>query len=211
MEPKKRMTAGWFLAAFTLASVGLAGIDFKEGLGLRQLGERRVAAKSAAEVLPLWPAASRAIAAQLMDKYGAPDAVEEDGMVWRRRGDWLWIAVHRDIDFSKGYGCLQHAVRYETPIGRWRDLDTLAIGVQYEPIGEVLTAASDSEAANILALNLAVDVVEGRLSAGQARALHAKTLDLALSGKSSASMRKLLFKPARRPKPRQPGQLWPMP
>lgn len=202
------MTAG--LAVIGLAAAALAALNFEEGRGLRQLGEREKAARAAQTEIARWPEEPRLAAIQYLEAYGAPDEVSAAALVWRRRGDWLWLAVRRDAGAARDQRLLQHAVRYDTDTAPQNNLKRMKAGVEYEPIGGVLVVSSDSEPANILALNLAVDVIEGRLSPEEAGVRYLKTLELAASGKSSESMRRLLFTPARATRSRRPGQFWPL-
>jgi len=143
----------------------------------------------------------------MIDKYGPPDSATDLTLIWRHRGDFERIEVYRDEDPVRRAGILEHVVRYDAPVGSWRDLYMLVLGVNYEPIDQMLSAASRSEHANILALKVADDVIKDRRDVWQARAFYLKTMELARAGKSSDYTRGLRFKPMREDKRAQPGQL----
>ncbi len=158
-----------------------------------------------------WPAASRQAASALLAKYGAPDSAGAKYLSWRLRGEWTRVSVYRDDEPAKRNGIVEDVVRFEAPLESWRDLKDLGLGVRYEAIGETLSAASASEQANTLALNLAVDVIKGRRTAREARDFYAKAQKLAAAGKSSDYALSLKFEPAQGPPAIQPGEIWPWP
>ena len=97
---------------------------------------------------------------------------------------------------------LLESVAYgKVPLDRWRDLTALGRGAVYDPVTQELSARSDREETNYLALNLADEVVRGRRSAAAARSFFDATLNLSLYGKSSPYMSRLLFRPRRRTPP----------
>ncbi len=199
MKPYLGRTAA-LIASIVTAGV-LAGAALSEG--------PTPAAVSA--LIAEWPAPSRLTAWNLLEKYGPPDSALSQDLIWRRRGDWERVEVHRDENPRWRAGIVENVVRYEVPVGSWRDLFMLQLGVSYEPIGQMLSAASASEQTNTLALNVAVDVIQRRRDVMGARQFYMKTLDLARSGKSSDYTQGLLFRPQHGIKPVQHGQLWPMP
>jgi len=70
--------------------------------------------------------------------------------------------------------------------------------------GPDLAARSNSEELNRLCLNLADDIARGRRTPAEARRFYRRTLSLALSGKSSPYMERLVFpvpEPAPVPRP----------
>jgi len=81
------------------------------------------------------------------------------------------------------------------PVQKWRALGAFGHGVEYDSVNEQLSARTGSEETNYLALNLADEVVRGRLGAEEASALYDKTLALLFSGKSSSYTSRLRFKP----------------
>jgi len=161
-----------------------------------------LAALAAAATVPDlagWPQIPRAAAGKMLERYGPPDEASQSRLGWHERGKWSSIAVYRNEDFLRRSGVLEERVRFETPVGRWRDLSALQVGVTYDPLARELVASSESEEVNTLALNVAVDVIRRRRDVLSARDFYRKTLDLAMSGKSSRYTRELLFSPTRRP------------
>jgi hypothetical protein len=87
------------------------------------------------------------------------------------------------------------SVAYDVPICKWRALNAFDRGVEYDPVSRELKAHAGSETANILALNLADEVIRGRRTPADAAEFYDKALLLALSGKSSRYTTRLLFRP----------------
>lgn len=207
MKPLMKRAATGILSIFAVGAMtmaGFSGIDRVQGTqGPPIMGLQALTAS--------WPAASLLTANLMIDKYGPPDSATNEALTWRHRGDFERIEVYRDEDPVRRSGILEHVVRYDVPVGSWRDLYMLVLGVNYEPIGQMLSAASASEQANILALNVADDVIKDRRDVWQARAFYLKTMELARAGKSSDYTRGLRFKPMREDKHAQPGQIWPLP
>jgi hypothetical protein len=71
-------------------------------------------------------------------------------------------------------------------------------GVVYDPVREELVVRTDSEATNLLALNLADEVVQGRRSPAEAEAFFDATQRRAAAGEDSAYTARLMFLPALR-------------
>lgn len=142
-----------------------------------------------------WPEGSRILAETLLQEYGVPDEAGPSRLSWTNRNPWKKMEVERDaLDPARATGVLQ-SVAYDVPLRRWRALGWFGRGVDYDPVTRELIARTRSEATNFLALNLADEVIRGRRTAEEARALYDETLALSLAGKSSPYMRRLLFRP----------------
>jgi hypothetical protein len=142
-----------------------------------------------------WPERSKELAEALIQKYGLPDGVREAQLSWTRARPWAEVVVYRDALACGRPNGFEQSVAYEVPVGKWRELDALDRGVDYDPVARELVAHTDRETTNFLALNLADEVIRGRRTAAQAREFYDRTLALSSAGKSSSYMRRLLFRP----------------
>jgi hypothetical protein len=150
-------------------------------------------AERAAAHIASWLDGPRTAAKVMMDRYGPPTVLAPGLAVWKNRGPWKRIAVHGDsLD-----GYLEQTVGYGAPYSAPAALAGFGYGVRVDPDANELTAAGDAEPLNLLALNLAAEVADGRRTAGEARAFYAKTVRLAASGRSSPYLEGLLFTPYR--------------
>jgi hypothetical protein len=164
----------------------------------RNSGGWSAAIRSASSVIIRWPEAPRSLAGLMIKKYGKPDEMVSSQLSWNDRVPWTRIVVFRDPEAPGRADHLLQSVAYgKVALDRWRELTSIGRGAVYDPVTQELSARSDREETNYLALNLADEVVRGRRSASAARGFYDATLNLSLYGKSSPYMSRLLFRPGR--------------
>jgi hypothetical protein len=132
----------------------------------------------------------------MVEKYGPPDRVEPYRLVWEGRGPWKRIVVWDELGFldsSRAAKNIEGTIVYPVPEDKVDDLISFSRGLHVSADGGELSARSTSEERNFLMLNLADEIVKGRLSPEKARVRYLRTLKLAEAGKSSPSMKRLLF------------------
>ncbi len=144
---------------------------------------------SAEAALRRWPDLPKRVALRMIEKYGPPEEVGDESLVWRHNGPWARTVVSREpIEHDFPYrheDVLQQWIDYKVPLGRFDDLARFDGSVIPDRTAGLLSARGDSEELNLLALNLADDVVRGRRSVDDARRYMAKSAMLAVSGKTS--------------------------
>lgn len=156
------------------------------------------ASQSASEMLAAWPAKQRGAAAAMTQKYGAPTVTGDRMVAWFGNGPFVKTVIARDeaahnfpmehVDF------LTQTVKYRVPANRLAALYEYDGSVWYHRTRGELSAQCDVEEMNLLALNLAHDVVTGKRTPGDARAFYAKTAMAFKQGdKSSAYVTGLMF------------------
>lgn len=148
-------------------------------------------------VIQRWPPRSRNTAGLMIEKYGRPDQFDRDTMVWFNNGEWKRTIVyrrrfHRDpavvrTDF------LEQTIGYLVPNEKIDELKRFNARITVSPAAGEITFASESEAINRLALNLADEIVTGKRGVADARAVYMKTSRLSASGKSSSYLEALQF------------------
>ena len=132
----------------------------------------------------------------MVEKYGPPDRVETLRLVWEGRGPWKKIVVWDELGFldnNRAAKNIEGTIVYPVPENKIDDLIAFSRGLHVSADGGELSARSTSEERNLLMLNLADGIVKGRLSPEEARVSYLRTLKLAEAGKSSPSMKRLLF------------------
>jgi len=189
------------LARFTVAVIAAVAIlALVSDQGSRAPVPRTAvsSAPAAEDLLSRWPEKPRALARLLVEKYGAPDQVLASQVSWNGRGPWKRIVVFRDPDPAGRSDHLLESVAYgAVPMDHhWKDLAAFGLGASYDPAARELTARTDSQETNYLALNLADEVLRGRRSARDARDFYDAAANLSSAGKSSPYMQGLLFVPA---------------
>ncbi len=132
----------------------------------------------------------------LLEKYGGPDETLPSQLSWNDRGPWKKVVVFRDPEGAGRSNHLLESVAYgRVPLVRWREFFAFGRGTAFDPSTEELSARTDGEATNCLALNLADEVSRGVRSGWEARGVYDATLNLSIYGKSSPYMSGLLFQP----------------
>ena len=124
-----------------------------------------------------------------MERYGPPDDITPGVATWYERGHWKRITVRGEARESY----LEQTVGYRPRPEAISSLRDFNHGVRLDAAREELTAASNREALNFLALNVANEVATGRRSAKDAQEFFLKTAKLASSGKSSPYLDNLQF------------------
>jgi hypothetical protein len=138
-----------------------------------------------------WFEGPRLMTELMMERYGPPDDLTPGVATWYERGRWKRITVRGQARESY----LEQTVGYRPRTEAIAPLNEFDHGVRLDPAREELTAASNQESLNYLALNVADEVATGRRSSKDAQEFFAKTAKLATSGRSSEYLEKLLFEP----------------
>ena len=147
--------------------------------------------------LKSWPEASQMAAKEAMDKYGKPDVMAEEMLVWKDKGMWKkmmvtktetkhdWPVAHTDM--------FEQCVSYRVPVDKVDELAKFDGSVTYKRTEGLLSARCDKEAMNILALNLAVEIAKGNKNAEQARMEFTKNAMAFKKGEKPEITQKLMF------------------
>jgi hypothetical protein len=149
-------------------------------------------------VIENWSGYSRLQAAKLMQKYGPPDQIKHAELVWNDKGVWRKIRVW-DVtpyyDSNAGMPDLEQTISYAVRPEQQGQLAGFRGELRVSSDGTELSARGVSEESNLLALNLADDIVSGRRTPEDANRFYETTLELSLAGKDSPYMQQLLFTP----------------
>lgn len=184
MEPRR--TDLIFVAAVLAATLA--------GGGYLAYRNRAPSAERVAEHVAPWLAAPRQTLKLMIERYGMPDDLGSGTATWRERGPWKRITIHGHEHLSY----LEQAVGYHVPAEAAQALDDFDHGLRFDREKEELSATSNSEALNHLALNLADEICGAERTAAEAGRFYVRTARLAAAGKSSPYLEKLLFDPYRR-------------
>lgn len=171
-------------AALAVLVAGAAYMGWRQ----RVLAPQRLAAHTRA-----WFDSPRTMSKVLLDRYGPPSVLPPNAVSWYGVEPFKRVTVHGDS--PENY--LETAVGYQAKEGAEARLRAFGEGVRIDRIREEISARGNSEALNLLALNLANEVASGGRSPADAREYYRRTVRLAASGKASPYMEKLLFEPYR--------------
>jgi hypothetical protein len=143
-----------------------------------------------------WSDTSALAARRLIDQYGAPDEVRSTRLIWRGNGPWLETVVsdvRPPFIEDEDLGVVAQSIQLSLGPGQAADVSAIDGRTIFDARRGVLTARSDSEELNFLRLNLADDVVAGRLGVKGARVAFLRDVSLEQAGKELPDMRGLRF------------------
>lgn len=150
-----------------------------------------------ASVINAWPENTKIAALYLIQKYGAPDGVTAERLSWNDKDPWSRVTLFREgvsDNFPTTHrNFLENTIHYSVPQEKAGELIKFDPALTVDRTAGTLSARSDSEQANILALNLADEIVRGKRDVDSARVFMRDTLRKSAAGKSSPYTDHLLF------------------
>ncbi|MFZ5481362.1 MAG: hypothetical protein ACOZNI_31670 [Myxococcota bacterium] len=160
---------------------GTTGMD--KGMGQIDLDFDK---SEVAQVIKGWNEESRNVAQTLLDKYGAPDGVTKDMVVWMGDGRWYKTVVTNDPiehNFPTPHkNVVTQYIPYRMPVDKIDDVARFNGAVTYDRVKGVLGVSSNNEATNFLTVNVVDDIVGGRMDVDAARRFYADTSNALTSG-----------------------------
>ena len=160
------------------------------------------AQRDARNIVHSWPTDARKTAETAIQKYGQPNEVTSERIIWHNNGPWKHTIVTKeetDHAFPMPHkDVMEQVIDYRVPPEKFDELAQYDGSVIAERTKGELSARCDKEEANFLALNLANDVVKGTKSVEQAREYYAQAIKDLMAGKQDPYLQKLQFKQQRR-------------
>ncbi|MDQ7904430.1 hypothetical protein RB614_07820 [Phytohabitans sp. ZYX-F-186] len=152
-----------------------------------------------------WPTSAAAAAQVTADKYGPPDEASPNTLIWHDRTPWKRVVVSRAIvphRFPHEHvDVVQHVVEQPVPMERLADLARFNGSVVYDRTRGELSSHCEDEEGNILALNLAHDVVAHGMDPDAARRRCHEAIETRNSENRDPYLDALVFEPGRGPDP----------
>jgi predicted outer membrane protein len=147
-----------------------------------------------------WPERPALAVKEMTVKYGAPQEVSTEAMVWHNAGPFKRILVTKKEvahDFPMPHmDFLEHTVSYNVPIDKIDDLVAFDASMTVNKTQGEMSARCDLEGHNVLTLNLARDIINGTKTVASARTSFAENVSADFAGKHPAYVEKLQFTPA---------------
>lgn len=139
------------------------------------------------KVLADWPERPRLGAQMMMAKYGPPQEVTAEEIIWRNPGPYKRITVtkaedHHDMPLPH-MDFLEHTIDYVVPADKADELMKYDGSCTFDRTRGEMSARCDLEGHNILTLNLAHDIVTGKISAEEARKSFGENVVADMAGK----------------------------
>jgi hypothetical protein len=129
------------------------------------------------EIMQGWSEDAREAAQLVIDKYGDPDEATASVLIWNEPGPWKRIVAYRDPDThnfpAPHKDSLESFLQHDVAAERVSDVLEFDGSVVFNRTRGELSARCHDEEANLLALNLANDIIEGMRSVEEARKYYA--------------------------------------
>ncbi|MGI8965574.1 MAG: DUF4142 domain-containing protein [Limisphaerales bacterium] len=147
-----------------------------------------------------WPERPKLGAQVMLAKYGAPQEVTEEKLVWHNLGSYKRITVtkkedHHDFPMPH-MDFLEVTINYNVPTDKADEISKYDGSCTFDRTRGELSARCDLEGHDVLTLNLANDIVTGKKNAESARKAFGEIVVQDLLGKKPAYATALQFKPA---------------
>lgn len=144
-----------------------------------------------------WSDASKVAVMQMVDKYGEPDEMTSEMMLWNNTGQWKRTVVYAkefNHDFPLPHtDVMQQWIDYRVPAEKFTDLAHFDGSVVSNRTNGEISARCDLEGANFLAINLANDIIKGTKDVQTAREFYATCVKAMINGDKPDYMQKLQF------------------
>jgi hypothetical protein len=193
-----------FAFGFTclIASLALARGAWAQDRGAQPTGQRQQPPQQQMppeQLVAQWPAECQKAFREMQQKYGAPSGVTETRLVWTDKAPFKEIILLNEEfqhDFPKPHkDCLEHVVEFKVPVEKVGDLAKFDGSIIVDRTRGTLSARCDSEAHNIVALNLAHQIISGKLDVEKARQMYTEGAKQEMQGKMPELAQKLMFQP----------------
>jgi hypothetical protein len=148
-------------------------------------------------MIQAWPEAPKLVAEQMMKQYGAPNEATPTKLFWYRNGPWKRTELTSDVvlhDFPSPHSdFLTQFIDYRVPVEMYGTVAAYDGSCLVDRTAGEAAARCDSEAANILTLNLLHDLVTGRTTVEDARSTYAENMVGYTMGRSSPYCERFQF------------------
>ncbi len=173
IDPDTRMAV---LVAATAEGQRLAGGEHETEKGVDQ----RVDPTSVDEIVADWPEAARMGVQAMVTQYGPPNEATPTKLMWYRNGEWKRTVLTSDEVLHKfpspHADFLTQWIDYKVPVDKFAVIGEYDGSCLVDRTTGEAGARCDSEAANMLTLNLMHDLVTGQTDVPTARSFYAETL-----------------------------------
>lgn len=175
----------------------------------RQETHHKNAPASVEQVTQNWKEGPREVARDMVRKYGEPDEITNQRLIWHENGPWKRTElINEEIDHRfplPHKDMLLQVVDYEVPADKFDDIAAFDGSVIVERTRGELSARCDKEPANLLAVNLAHEIATGKRSTEQAREIYTDQIIAIANNQPAPLTQRLNFQP--QPNAADPGEM----
>ena len=165
--------------------------------------EYRVPLVQAQSIIATWPEAPQNGARQMLEQYGPPNEATPTKLLWYRKGPWKRIQVTSDVlvhNFPAPHSdFLTQWIDYRVPVDMYDAIGRYDGSCLVDRTAGEAGARCDSEAANMITLNLMHEIVTGKRSVEEARQAYADNMAGYTIGRPAPYAERLLFQVAAGP------------
>ncbi len=148
-------------------------------------------------IIEHWPTAPKEGARQMLEQYGPSNEATPTKLFWYRKGPWKRILITSDVlihNFPAPHSdFLTQWIDYHVPIDKFDEIGRYDGSCLVDRTAGEAGARCDSEAANIITLNLMHEIVTGQKSVEEARKVYAENMAAYTMGRSAPYAEQLLF------------------
>ncbi len=144
-----------------------------------------------------WPEASKMAVKEITDKYGKPDGITSNELIWLNKGVWKKICINK-METKHSFpiehtDMMQTTIMYKVQEDKMDELGKFDGSVTFDRTQGTMSARCDKEGNNFLALNLANDVLTGKKTVDEARQAYGDIVKEKMNGGNPEYMQKLMF------------------
>ncbi|MBC7695013.1 MAG: hypothetical protein H7141_06145 [Burkholderiales bacterium] len=144
-----------------------------------------------------WPEASKMAVKEITDKYGKPDGVTSNELIWWNKGVWKKICINK-METKHSFpiehtDMMQTTIMYKVQEDKMDELGKFDGSVTFDRTQGTMSARCDKEGNNFLALNLANDILTGKKNVDEARQAYGDIVKEKMNGGNPEYMQKLTF------------------
>jgi hypothetical protein len=148
-------------------------------------------------IIATWPDAPQKGARQMLDQYGPPNEATPTKLMWYRKGPWKRILVTSDVlihNFPAPHSdYLTQWIDYHVPVDKFDEIGRYDGSCLVDRTAGEAAARCDSEAANMITLNLMHEIVLGKRTVEEARQVYAENMAGYTMGRPAPYAERLLF------------------
>src|SRR6185369_11249924 len=163
-------------------------------------GGYTVGADDVERIIDAWPAAQKNVARQMLAKYGMPNEATPTKLFWYRNHPWKrtvltsevvvhnWPTIHSDF--------LTQVIDYRVPPDMFDAIAEFDGSILLDRTKGEVSARCDSEAANVLGINMVHEIVTGKRTVDEARRISTENTVAYNLGRAAPYAERLLFEVA---------------
>lgn len=159
--------------------------------------EQHVELAEAERIIENWPETQKKVARQLIDYYGPPNEATPTKLLWYRNGPWKRTMVTSDVlvhDFPAPHiDFVTQTIDYKVAPELFDEIGRYDGSCLVDRTAGEVAARCDSEAANVVTLNLMHEIVSGKRTVEEARQVYAENIVGYTLGREAPYAERLLF------------------